>query len=369
MDNLKVLEALRELKKNDDKIVVVSREMRRIDDNFFVENFPSQYGIQVYDEDWGMRIIGPPALARENNNCWSVIEQMDQWKRWFRLIGVERSVRKGQRLLIETVHHAESGLHFVPNSIETHPITNTVTTLFCSDDNMSRADHSISIEKDSKYGQEYCEMRIGVLPETGGFPSADSGSSGPLPPLPERLLDDEICGLFDSVHTLPDFDLIKLYHLLLMKDRVIRHDLPYEIMEVYYTLRRRSLAKKKVYQKILDKNPFCILETGTPTIAIKAPFRSCEEYASDLFIMALYRFLSERRSWCGALQDGPYDLTILNKSVYPDGDNTPFDKVFSTLKTTFMIPMNDRINIRYAPNMGYGVCLVLTPGEALKSSP
>ena len=368
MDGLKVLKALKKLKENDDKIVGVSRALDRISDDVFVKSFPSNYGIQVTNEDWGIRIVGPPALARENNNCWSVIEQMKNWKRWFRLVGVKRTRQNGQRLLIETVHHTASELLFVPNSIETHPITNAVTTLFASDDNMSRVDHSISLEMDSEYGQEYCEMRIGTLPESGGFPKADFSSSTPLPPLPEHPLDDEICELFDSPVALSDDELITLYHLLLMKDRVIRYDLPYEILETHYPLRRRRLAKKKVYQKILDKSPFCIIEAGTPTIVTKAPFRSCEELASDLFIWELYQFLSERRSWCAALQDGPHDLTILNKSVYPDGDNTPFDKVFSLLKSTFMIPMNDRINIRYTPDMDYGVCLVLTSSGKPKKS-
>lgn len=368
MDALKVLNALAELKDNDDKIVFVSKAMRRIRDDVFVRLFPSQYGIRVINEDWGMRLISSPTIARENNNCWSVIKQMENWERWFQLVGVKRPVQMGQRLLIETVHHTSSELSFVPNPIETHPIVDTLTSIFVSDDNMSCVDHSISLEMDSKFGQEYCEMRVGILPKTGGFPDADFSSSTPLPPLPKRNLDDEICGLFASISDLSDDELIKLYHLLLMKDRAIRYDLPYEILETHYPLRRRRLAKKKAYQRILDNSSFHILEKGTPAIATKAPFRSYEECASDLFIAGLYRFLSERRGWCKALQDGPYDLTILNKNVYPDGDNTPFDELFRLLKSTFMISMNAHINIRYTPDMDYGVCLVLTPGKNPKPS-
>lgn len=149
MDALKMLNALAELKDNDGKIVFVSRAMRYIKDDVVVKLFPFQYGIRVINEDWGMRLIGPPTLARENNNCWSVIRQMENWERWFQLVGVKRPVQMGQRLLIETVHHTSSELSFVPNPIETHPMVDTLTSIFVSDDNMSCVDHSISLEMDS----------------------------------------------------------------------------------------------------------------------------------------------------------------------------------------------------------------------------
>lgn len=369
MDATKTLNALKELKTNDYQIGDVYDLMERVPDDMFVKLFPSKYGVQIIREDWGLRLISPPTIARDSNNCWSIIFQMKLWARWFQLMGAEPKREKGQRLLAETIHHTATELPFTPNPIETHPMIDWLTSIFSTDDNMSHIDHSIRMEVDSGYGQEFCEIRIGIVPESGGFPKSEFNSFPPLPPVPEGDFDSEIEKLFPKRNDLSDEELVKLYHLLLIKDRAIRYDLPYNIMPTHYPLRRKSSTKKKVYQEILNNSPFCILEKGTPTIATKAPFRSYEQYASDLFIAELYRFLEKRRNWCDSLRDGPYDLTILKRDAYPDGDNIPFDKLFHLLKSTFLIPMNDRINIRYAPDMDYGVCLVLTPGEAPKSSP
>lgn len=94
------------------------------------------------------------------------------------------------------------------------------------------------MEIDSEYGQEFCEMRVGILPEYGGFPIADFGTGTPLPSLPERNLDDGLCRLFVSLDDISDEELISLYHLLLMKDRAIRQGLPYN-MTIHYPLQRQ----------------------------------------------------------------------------------------------------------------------------------
>lgn len=362
MNWIKVRDALEELKRNDRKITETAEKILRIPDEDFVKRFPPLYGIQVIHEAWGLRLISPPALPREDNNCWSVIRQMELWKRWFWITDAGLfDWEPRRRFLAETIHHTATPLPFVPNPIETHPIIDRLTSILITDDNLACLDHSIAVENDAVDGQEYCEIRIGKMPKADTFPPAKFNSL--LQPKQfenSDFFDEEIETLFSCLSTLEHEEVFNLYNLLLMKDHVIRSDLPYGIINDYYPLRKRRLASVAKYQKTLDKHPLQIIQEGTPSIVTNAPIRSYEEAASDTFIVVLDEFLRKECEWCRSLQGNEYSLVILQKAAKPDGDNLPFDSIFRLLKVNHQIPLNDAIKIRYAPEMNHCVCFMLT---------
>lgn len=104
--------ALKALNKNEQAIFAVCHRIKSVPDEAFLLWYPSAYGAQVSYSDGCLRLVAAPALPRENNNCWSLIEQMILWQRWFRLRGstdVQNYPAK-QRFLVEITHHSKAEL-------------------------------------------------------------------------------------------------------------------------------------------------------------------------------------------------------------------------------------------------------------------
>ncbi len=353
-----IKDAIRTLEQNEQRLFGVIDRIGSVPDNAFLQWFPSPCSIQITQEEWGLRLTAPPALPRDNNNCWSVIRQMELWKRYFRASGFTATADHGQRFLAEIVHHTDENLPFVPNPIEAHSMLDGLTSILGIDDNLSVLDLSVRVEP----GPEYCEIRLTGLPKNNGF--SLSGTD------PFRFFDPEnndgsgkrINEMFLRLSSLDNNDVMGLYHLLLMEDQVIRDRLPYGVISQYYPLRKSRGASIDKYRKSLKENPIEIRTEGdTISIFSNAPLRSREQFASDCFLRALGQTLKQNDALLEPLRSRKNRLSICQKRLKPDADNLPFDAVFEKLSNAFLIPLEQEVSISYAPAQEHSICIDISP--------
>lgn len=363
---LEINSVIEELEKNEQRILEVCDRIASIPKKDFMDWFPSSYGMQIVHEDWGLRLISSPALPRRNNNCWSIIRQMELWKRWFRGLNLRMDQGQNQRYVAEIWHHTNANLPFVPNPIEAHPMIDGLTSILGIDDNMTNLDFKFGVVP----GPEYCEIRIGCDPGKEGFPSPDFGAYLPLEPVRESDFEARIQEMCQSFLTLNNKEIMGLYYLLLMKDCAIRSKLHYSILTRYYPLRRRKGTSVTAYQRTLKENPLRIVrKNDVVSIVSNAPFRSYEQRAADLFLQRLYRCLQENTALLESLSGRKNRLSIFQKRAKPDGDNVPFDSIFKVIQTYCTIPLEPVVSVSYAPQMEHGICISIAPSETVGTTP
>ena len=356
--------ALKSLNKNEQAIFAVCNRIKSAPDEDFLRWYPSPHGVQVSYSDGCLRLVAPPAFPRENNNCWSVIEQMLLWQRWFRLKGSQkiRDYPVNQRFLAKITHHSKTELPFIPNTLESHSYLNGLTGILWADDNMSIYDYSVGVEPVNN-GPEYCEIIVSRLPalEPG---QGLLNTSLPYSAEVETVSDGVISEFLPKLENLTFEQIFSLYHALLAKDWAIRQRVSYESLRYFNPLRRQRKAKTKPYADLIKSKGFSVsMDTAKDSVflSIDVPLRNREEYASDVFLEYFYMFLRERKDIIQHLQAQKQRLSIYQKSPTPDGDNTPFECISQLLIQEFHIPIISPVEILYKPEAKVKTSMILTP--------
>ena len=357
-------ESLKLLNANEQHIFAVCKRLRGVSDKTFLTHFPPSHGTQISFDSSCLRVLSPPALPRKNNNSWSVIEQMLLWQRWLRLKKPAelRNFSANQRFLVDIIHHSKKELPFIPNTVEAHSYINGLAGILGVDDNLSVFDYSVEGAVHQEI-PECCEISVyHTLPDVINH-KPSKGLNEPFMRCAGENAGRTINKLMPHLKDLSDEQLFSLYDALLEKDWSIREDIPYTSVGVYYPLRRAKSTRTKPYRELLEQSGFSIYERGSDEeviISTNAPFRSRDQYASDIFSEFLYSFLCENESLIQRLQTRERRLLILQKNAFPDGDNIPFDDLFRVFGQICGIPLTGPIEIRYCPEAKVNTTIVLT---------
>lgn len=357
MDNYEM--QIKKLNDNEQSLFAVMDRISHISDSCFKSSFPvANNGLRVILRPWGGTVIAPLPLPRENNNCWSIIRQMELWKRYYRLTA-PYSYDRRQRFKANITYFSKSPLSMIPNPIEAHPMIDALTTMLGIDDNLKKLDYSIGT-KPALHGVEGCRITISQL-------DLDA------PSLTDELLADfsagkggvsETAALLLRLQELDEKDIMQLYHALINENSSIRSRISMVDIMKHSSFRRRRKSNVGEYRKLFQKYPFELSEpneNGVFHISIDVPFRSREQLASDVFIQELDAFLGSRLLPTSHPNFPAYHLTISQKGAKPDGDNIPFEHIISILQKGNRIHLDSRIDISYAPDMIVKTDLCFSP--------
>ncbi len=345
MDNYKL--QLEKLNENEQSLFKVIDQISHISDFSFKTYFPVQNnGMSVSLYSWGGVIVSPIPLPRENNNCWSIIRQMELWKRYYRLTSPFKYDRK-QRFKANITYFSKTALPFIPNPIEAHPMIDALTTILGIDDNLKKLDYSVGVEQILQ-GTEGCRIIVSQIDHPIYSYNVDSTHFS------ECESQSETSELLSHLYELEEKEIMSLYHSLLAENSKIRLGISLTDTVGSSFLRRRRKSNINGYRDQFKVHQFVISEPdsdGAFHISIDVPFRSREQLASDVFIKELDSFLNNHVQYDAVLGSPMYHLTISQKSAKPDGDNIPFERIVSVLQKENRFCLERRVDILYAPDM------------------
>lgn len=357
MDNYAM--QIKKLNDNEQSLFAVMDRISHVSDSYFKRYFPvANNGLRVILRSWGGVVIAPLPLPRENNNCWSIIRQMELWKRYYRLTAPYSYDRK-QRFKANITYFSKSSLPVIPNPIEAHPMIDALTTMLGIDDNLKKLDYSIGVEQISQ-GVESCRIIISQIDRLPYLPEEEK-----LTYLPSEYESfSETKELLPRLYELSEKDVMLLYHTLINTNSQIRSEFSLEDIAGHSSFRRRHKSNVGNYRDLLKKHSFIFSqpdENGSFHISIDVPFRSREQLASDAFIKELEAFWDDCVQLKFPLNSPVYHLTISQKGSKPDGDNIPFERIISILQKKNRLHLEQRIDISYAPDMTVKTDLCFSP--------
>lgn len=318
--------------------------------------------VQAGWEPWGAWANAPPALFRNNNNCWFTIRVMDLWRRFIATAAQETTI--GSRYRAVVIHRtASEPLSSVPNTLEAHSLLNGLVQILGIQDTSDYLDLTVCTSHSPGH-RERCELYL-IRTSAEEYTELLSGALPRLLPEPETAwemtAENLVTLLAQAAHSA---DALWAINVICQAISLLRSNIQYTVIQRQPCLRPSRRSSGRTYRKLLDQNPFShILDPGSGAIRIgtQAPFRSREGIAADLFIEELHRYIQTVPALAALLGKGAYRISIEVKRAKTDPDNIPFDRVIRLFQDQYGVALANHINVLYAPAAGENTTLILEP--------
>ena len=326
-----------------------------VSDTAFIKEFPHQQAISITQEPYGLRLLTYPALSRTNNNCWAVIDQMEVWRRYFRLQRIQFPYGKYSASI---VHHLPQTTA-IPNTVEAHSFLNGICYILGIEDMPEMLDISVSVSPSNAENGAFELCMISATSDL--YTRCLSGEK--ISFSWAHNCDDavEILGntlqFLDESFSFSETEIMRLFALVSNAYLEIRK----EICFSNSLLREKRGTSIKQYAKMLKDNPFridCNSANGTVSVLTNAVFRNREQPASILFPNALFEYLNGQQIVPG---NSKWRIEILRKTSDCDNDSIPFDMIFLVLKEFFEIVESEPLLVRLDKEISANTCICLHP--------